>query len=300
MEAIRLKPDNAAAHFNLGLAHYAAGRFAEAESHYRRAIEQDPRLLAAYLQLGELLVGQRRLREAAECFQRAVRSVPGAAAARYDLAAVLLAGRDYGGAIGQWKAILAARPGDVQAMMLLAHSLATCPDGRFRDGRAAIEWARRAERITGGNSPEVLRVLAIVQAEADQFAQAAATARLALQLAENQHKGPLAQTLKADLAALRGRAALTVPRGRSRPPGGTLLGVTGSEPPRRRVTISCTTSPRHAPEPSEGRGFPVARFESRAAMKRAYAFPAPASIASAPRAISSGETSATWVARVQR
>jgi hypothetical protein len=98
------------------------------------------------------------------------------------------------------KTILRLKPDCLEAINELAYLLATCPDRRFRDGASALAFARRADKLLGGKSPEVLRSLAAAQAETGQFSAAAATARAALKLAAEQHKGPLAAALKSDLA----------------------------------------------------------------------------------------------------
>ena len=123
--------------------------------------------------------------------------------ARFDIATVHLAQNDLGGAIAQWNAILHIKPDCFEAMVALAEVLATCPDERFRDGARSLELARQADRLTGGKSPEVLRLLAAAQAEVGQFREAAATARWALELAEQQHKEPLADGLRSDVARFR-------------------------------------------------------------------------------------------------
>ena len=111
-----------------------------------------------------------------------------------------LARGDIGEAIAEWKAILQFKPDNLDALCGLAEVLATCPDPRFRDGPAASDFARQADRLSGGQSPEVLRSLSAAQAETGQFRQAADTARWALVLATQQGKQPLAASLKSDIA----------------------------------------------------------------------------------------------------
>ena len=103
-------------------------------------------------------------------------------------------------AIAQLKTILQIKPDCAEAMLALASLLATCPDARFRDGATAMEFARRADKLSGGKSPEVLRSLSAAQAELGQFPEAAATAQAALELAEQQHKETLVASLKSDIA----------------------------------------------------------------------------------------------------
>jgi hypothetical protein len=63
-----------------------------------------------------------------------------------------------------------------------------------------MDFARQADKLCGGKSPEALRSLAAAQAETGQFSEAAATARAAQKLAEEQHNAPLAANLASDIA----------------------------------------------------------------------------------------------------
>ena len=199
-ESIRLKPNNAAAQCNLAIVLAAKNQLPDAKLHYRRAIALNPNFVQAHVQFGRLLARQGRWDEAIAHYQRAVQIAPGSWRPGFDLAAAQLARGDFAEAIAQWKAILQIKPDCAEAMSGLADLLATCPNPRFRDGASAMEFARQANKLCGGKSPEVLRSLAAAQAEMGQFPEAAATARAALELAKQQHKEPLAASLKSDIA----------------------------------------------------------------------------------------------------
>ena len=82
---------------------------------------------------------------------------------------------------------------------MLAEVLARCPDPRFRDdGRRSsspVGWTS----WPGGSRPKRFACWRPPRRLTGQFPQAAATAQAALELAEQQHKGPLAESLKADV-----------------------------------------------------------------------------------------------------
>jgi tetratricopeptide (TPR) repeat protein len=65
--------------FVLGNAHYSAGRFADSEAHYRKAIERYPDYLRAWANLGVLSYSQGRYGEAAQQLGRAVELGDGSA-----------------------------------------------------------------------------------------------------------------------------------------------------------------------------------------------------------------------------
>jgi tetratricopeptide (TPR) repeat protein len=107
-------------------------------------------------------------------------------------------------AVAQYRMALEIRPSYAKALNSLAELLATCPDPRLRDGASALEFARQANKLYGGKSPEVLRSLAAAQAETGRFHDAMATARAALELAKQQRKRPLAANLQSDIAHFEG------------------------------------------------------------------------------------------------
>ncbi len=199
-KALAIDPNSMEALFSLGSAYFSLGQLDKAETYYRRAIAVDPNLMQARGQLGRVLAGQGKWEAAIAQYRQILKDSPDMLQARFDLVTAHLARGDIGEAIAEWKAILQFKPDNLDALCGLAEVLATCPDPRFRDGPAASDFARQADRLSGGQSPEVLRSLSAAQAETGQFRQAADTARWALVLATQQGKQPLAASLKSDIA----------------------------------------------------------------------------------------------------
>jgi Flp pilus assembly protein TadD len=75
-EALRLVPDFAEAHTNLGLLLDQTGRRVEAEHHYLHSIESNPNYLQTYLNLGVLLTHQKRFQEAEGVYRQALELNP--------------------------------------------------------------------------------------------------------------------------------------------------------------------------------------------------------------------------------
>ena len=90
-QTVRLKPDSAAAHYNLGNVLYRIGRRADAIDELKKAVELKPDYALAHDGLGVALFNEGRVREAIEHYQRAVALDPGNADARYHLAVALQA-----------------------------------------------------------------------------------------------------------------------------------------------------------------------------------------------------------------
>ena len=79
-EALRLIPDFAEAHANLGLLLDEAGVQIEAEKHYVRSITCNPNYVQTYLNLGVLLASQKRFEEAETAYRQALKLNPNAPA----------------------------------------------------------------------------------------------------------------------------------------------------------------------------------------------------------------------------
>ena len=150
-EAIRLKPDYADAYANLGVAYVAEGRYADALPLFERAVALAPDYPALWRNYGETLASLGRFADAARAFRK----------------------------------VLPSSPDDPDLLESLAWILATAPDASVRDGKSAVDLARRAERLAAG-APNVLDTLAAAYAETGRFADAIATAEQALALARTR------------------------------------------------------------------------------------------------------------------
>ena len=81
-EAVRLAPEMASIHFNLGGAYYGKGRVADAEREFRLALERDPGHARAHWFRGLCLESLGRLGEALEEFECIRQHSPGTREAR--------------------------------------------------------------------------------------------------------------------------------------------------------------------------------------------------------------------------
>jgi superkiller protein 3 len=89
-EALRLKPDDATAHNNLGNALLQTGHLQEAIKHYQEALRLQPNLPEAHCNLGITLTRIGRLMEAIAQFRTALQLQPDLAAARNNLGDALI------------------------------------------------------------------------------------------------------------------------------------------------------------------------------------------------------------------
>ncbi|PWU07936.1 MAG: hypothetical protein C5B50_30515 [Verrucomicrobia bacterium] len=138
----------------------------EAIAHYEEALRLNPKLPEAHNELGGLLFQQRRAHEARLHFEKAVE----------------------------------LRPAFAQACDSLAWVLATSPEAQERDGKRAVELARRAEELTGGMNPMVVATLGAAYAEAGVFSEAIKATQSALEAAEKSNATAVTSRLRQRLA----------------------------------------------------------------------------------------------------
>jgi tetratricopeptide (TPR) repeat protein len=195
-KALEIKPDDADTYYNLGIALMRVGRPDEAISCFQKVIEFKPDSVGAYNNLALVLFTQGRFNEAVKEYQRTLELMPNYADAHYMLGCALQGQRKFAAAIVQFQEVLKLEPGQVMAQNSLAWLLATCPEATLRDGGKAIELAKQADQLSGGNHPEILDALAAAYAEAGRYPEAVETARRALSLLATQNNKPLADALQ--------------------------------------------------------------------------------------------------------
>ncbi len=140
------------------------GQIDEAISHFEDALSFRPDYAEVHTNLGLALAARGQIKEAIDHYQTAMKVDPGYAAAFNSMAWIR----------------------------------ATHPDPKFRDGRQAVILALRAVELSPGDAA-VLDTLAAAYAEAGRFAEAARTARKAMDIAVLQNKPALAASMPAKI-----------------------------------------------------------------------------------------------------
>jgi len=175
------------------------GMYASAETLWRTTIDHERDSWVAQCELGTILRERGQAREAMGCFEKALEINPNYGKAHSNLAYALLVTGRTGEAIAQFEKAVEIEPTDPAPASNLAWLLASCPDRSLRNGARAVELARRADALTGGDKPIVLHTLAAAYAEAGQFPAAVETAQRALKLAEAQSNAWLSTQLQREL-----------------------------------------------------------------------------------------------------
>jgi tetratricopeptide (TPR) repeat protein len=202
-QALRIKPDLAEAHNNLGTALYQTGKPEEAIEHYEQAVRIEPEYAEAHYNLGIALGQVGRIEDAIGHYEQAVRIEPEYAEAHYNLGIVLDRGGRMSEAIEHLEKALRIMPDSVPAQSRLAWLLATLPQAEGGDAVRAVGLAQRACTLTGNRVAANLDVLAAAYAAAGRFDDAIGTAEKALELARAGGQPRMAEKIESRLQLYR-------------------------------------------------------------------------------------------------
>lgn len=180
--SLELNPKNAQAHRNLGKALLIRDKFSAAEPHFRAALKLMPADTETMTTYAAGLAQAQRFAEGADLLRRADALKPSIEIKR-QLVPFLITTGDYATAINAMRAILTAQPKSYGDLNNLAWLLATCPDGKYRDGPEAVRLSEQACTLTSYRQPVLLGTLAAAFAEAGDFTNAVNVTRNAIQLA---------------------------------------------------------------------------------------------------------------------
>ncbi len=139
-EAVRLRPDYAAAYTNMGAAFAKLSRWDEAVDAYRAAIQARPQYAAAHYNRGVALVALRRWSDALDAFREAVRLNPADAEALYNVGLMLNLLHRHREALEAYNSATRIKPDYADAwgnLGMTAYLL-----GRYKESVDAFEHAR--------------------------------------------------------------------------------------------------------------------------------------------------------------
>lgn len=244
-KAVALDPDDARAHNNFGIALAGSGKMGEAIDEYRKSLALNAHSSQTENNLGSALAQAGNLNEAQQHFAAALVINPDNASAEVNLGNTLSAeGGHTQEAIDLLSRALETLPNspdgqnglgialahmgrldEATGHLLKAVELAPQDAGyRFNLGRVLAAQSRftealpqfeQAASLTNRQDPGILQMLAAMEAETNHFAEAAATAQAALNLARQQQNTALAASLEANLARYR-----TLAQGQTQPGAG--------------------------------------------------------------------------------
>ncbi|HTQ56685.1 MAG TPA: tetratricopeptide repeat protein [Bryobacteraceae bacterium] len=223
-KAMSMDPEDSKARYNFGLTLDREGKLPQAITEYRKSVDINPQNAAAFTNLGIALSRQGKLDDAVEALTQSVAIRPANAMAQSNLAAALIEKGQTDQAVAHIETALEADPDFADAHNMLgiilgragrldegiAHlekAVARTPDSpeyRFNLGRLlaargrfadAIPHFEQAVKLSGGQEPQSLEMLAAMYAEVGRFAQAAEVARHALEIAERNKNTEMEERL---------------------------------------------------------------------------------------------------------
>ncbi|MEO8259410.1 MAG: tetratricopeptide repeat protein [Acidobacteriota bacterium] len=201
---LQADPDNASMHDDAALLYAQAGNAAGAAGHFAATVRIKPESAAAQYNLGTVLLLQSRRDEARRAFQRAVEIDPAYANAHRSLGTVLYAEGQLDDASRSYRRAIELAPGDASAH----HNLGVLLQVQGKLAEAIAEY-REAVRLDG-RQVDAHFGLAVSLAGLGQFEQAVASAEQALALATAGRSDRLAAQIRAQLDAYRQRLAPAV------------------------------------------------------------------------------------------
>ena len=162
------------------------GDYDAAIRHYREALRIKPNDAKAHNNLGIILVRYKKYKDAIFHLSEAIRIDSNYAEPHYNLAIIYANQKNIEKAIHHYKKALFLKPNMAQALYNLSWILASCEDERFRNGEKAVELAKKFCKIYQYNQPLALDALAAAYAETGKFDEAVTVAQKALELASKQ------------------------------------------------------------------------------------------------------------------
>lgn len=196
---IEQNPTSWEAHINVGAELFKKGTLDEAEFHFHRVLELNPThrpaAKRAYVSLGNVMLKRGKWKDAIGFIEKSLQVDPNYATAHTSLGSALHRMGRLTEALSHYEKSLRLRPKSASVHSNLAWMLATCADPHLRDGPRALALAEQANSLSGNASPKVLRSLAAAYAENSKFALAIEAAQRALELSRDQGETPFRHAL---------------------------------------------------------------------------------------------------------
>jgi tetratricopeptide (TPR) repeat protein len=194
--ALKVNPQYAVAHYNLGNRLFALKRYDEAIAHYRQALELKTGYVDACIALGNVSLTLGRADDAVKAYQEALRFNPEHPIAYYDMATIFnMAGRP-SEALGYCRQSVQYAPGDPQPVNLFVRIEAGAADPAVHNTPQEIQLAEQICQATQRRNPLYIDTLAMAYADAGRFAEAVAAAREAVALANSYGMADLAAEIQ--------------------------------------------------------------------------------------------------------
>jgi tetratricopeptide (TPR) repeat protein len=201
------------------LAH--AKKFTAAVSDLELARKLEPDDQASSLQLAAVFVVEGKSDDALRIYEEIINADPKNWMAHRGRGDLYLTTGKHREAVADLEKALSLNADDSGVLNNLAWVLATSPEESLRDGKRAIELAKRACEVTDYKQPHILSTLAAGYAELGDFATAVEWSKKALELGDESQKAELAKELESYQSSKPWRELQTAATDQSNPAEGT-------------------------------------------------------------------------------
>jgi protein O-mannosyl-transferase len=187
------------AHNNLSGVLLDKGQTDQAIAHSQKALSLRPDAPELNARLANALCEKGEIDDGIAYYQKALKIAPNYATAHNNLGNAFRKKGQFNDAIVEYQKTIQLDPEWEAPHNNLALVLATCSDRSLRNGKKALEFARQANRLSGGQNPIILHNLATAYSQCGQLAKAIETAKEAMRLARANRDVGLAELLRKEI-----------------------------------------------------------------------------------------------------
>ncbi|MBA3544683.1 MAG: tetratricopeptide repeat protein [Chthoniobacterales bacterium] len=198
--ALALEPQYAFGYARRGDVYRLRDELEKALRDVATALRLDPKLPRAHQLRGRVYDEKHEYRQALRCFSEAMRCDPDWVNPIIARAETYRETGNYRAALADFRRALMVEPRSARPHNSLAWFLATCPEGKYRDGNTAVREASIACTLTQWKDAGYLDTMAAACAESGDFAQAVKRGQEAV---KSVPKGERKKSLESHLAVFR-------------------------------------------------------------------------------------------------
>jgi tetratricopeptide (TPR) repeat protein len=171
-KAIKLDPAYARAYLNRGIAWAEKKEYDKAIADFGQTIKYNPKSSWAYNNRGNVWIDKKEYAKAMADEDEAIKLDPNNSAAYINRGSIYRIRNEYERALSDYSRAVKVDPTNPLSHHARAWLLATCPEAKVRDGKAAVAEALRANALDKGKDPHDLGTLAAAYAELGNFRRA--------------------------------------------------------------------------------------------------------------------------------